>query len=780
MQKNSSYSTTVYEFIQQYVDITIDNNYICKSCKCPIDIRKFIIDGYYDNKEQQYKTFSMEMNLNIENLPEYEKYKTSIQNILKIIEKMSSIFNIQGFNGISFANNKKRRLLVKDIIDLVLHHNKYLKKHYLSTRNNISIKYGINKNLSNLFIFKLENTIFIYSSKDTDFYKNLKYNNVLTYILVLLILEINDTNILTLNNDKICNYNIFQKVNTLLFKDLNIIINKSGDLKPILNYPVLCYILYITTCFITKYNMWANTLSNNSVIDKKKFNPTIQKCIINTFVEILNTILTVNVDEMKNERIYLYEIFQNKYYFKQTLFEDKEVMDKLNRFFMGENVIKNNIINVSNSTKFDITPTLEVNNINTTFFNFNKNLSNKYNSKLKNNILNSDKISNLTNCIDGLFHNYKQIDNRICCSNCNVDIDPTNLIKDSVKLLYDRNIIIYLRKLIKKYCITGEIHHFDYDSKKDITFCKKCNYVKDSNKIYPDNELFKMYNIIENNKKKKNMYIEKIITNIKIKNKNKITELKKVFDKLMYKFQKYENDINKSIDILLDVIQKLLGTDIFVDNKIYNLYYNTYIIDHDYNGIKIDSPIQISENQNKFKYVENHIHFKKNVIIYTMQKNTKYELFYDMQEKILIGYREINKEYNNIKNTNCKLQINYSLKNILLQFGLSRQQISITDIYPEIYGLTQEQYNEQFKNSKKFTMNDFINKIYMKRFNIIKNLAIKLNIYINRFKFNYNVILIESEYKNINNTNTNTNNNTNTKTNKNNINNKNINIKINN
>ena len=751
-QKQSSYSTIVYEFIQQYVDVTIENNYICKSCKCPIDIKKFIIDGYYDNKEQMYKTFSMDMNINIETLTEYEKYRTSIQNMLKIIEKLSSIFNIQGLNGISHTNNKKRRLFVKDAIDLILIHNKNLKLNYLSDRNTKTNKYGVNKNISNLFIFELENTIFIYSSKDKDFYKNLKYNNVLTYILILLILEINDQNILTLNYDKICNYEIFKKINTALFKDLNIIVNKSGDLKPILDYPVLCYILYLTSCFITKYNIWADTITVDKPLDKKKFNPLIQKSVINTFVELLNTILIVDVEQMKSERIYLYEIFQNKYYFKQDLFKDQEIINRLNKYFSEENINKNNIINViSSSTKFDIIPTFNIHN-NDTIFNINKNITNKYFPKLiiNDNKLKINKISNLTNCMDGQFHNYKQCNthHKISCSNCNIDIYKNNFIKDSEKVLYDRNIILYIRSLTKKYCINGDIHQFEYDSNKDITTCKKCNYIKDSNKIFPDNELFKMYNIIENNNKKKNLYIENILNNIKNKNKNKIFELKKIFDKIMYKFQKYENNIEKSIDSLLDNIQKLLGKDVFVNNKVYNLYYNIYIIDHDYNGIKLDSPIQIYENEDKFKYVENHAHFKRNVIVYTMHKNTKYELFYDMQEKILIGYREVNKEYNNITNIICKLQINYSLKNMLLQFGLPRQQVNITDIYPEIYGLSSEQFDEKFKNPEKFNIIDFINKIYTRRFNIIKNLGIKLNIYINRFKFNYNVQLLQSEYYN--------------------------------
>jgi hypothetical protein len=755
-QKESSFTTYVYEFIQQYVDVTIENNYICKSCKAPIDIKKFIIDGYYDNKEQMYKTFSMEMNINIENLAEYEKYRTSIQNMLKIVEKLSSIFNVQGLNGSNHINNKKRRLFVKDSIDLVLTHNKYLKDNYLSLRNSIIDSYGVNKNISNLFIFELENTIFIYSSKDKDFYKNLKYNNILTYILILLILEINDQNILTLNNDKTCNYEIFKKIKNLLFKDLNIIVNKSADLKPILDYPVLCYILYLTSCYITKYNIWADTLSVDNVIDKKKFNPNIQKSIINTFIELLNTILAVNIKNVNSDKVYLYEIFENKYYFKQALFKNEEIMNKLDRFFMEKNLDKNTSINIINTNKFDIIPTSTIYN-NDRIFNINKYSNNyKYFPKLCNkNYLQINKISNITNCIDGNFHNYKQNNldgNKIICTNCKVDISTNKFIKDSEKILYERNIILYIRSLTKKYCITGNIHQFEYDSKKDLFYCKKCNYIKDSDKIFPDNELFKMYNIIENNNKKKNLYIENIINNIKFKNKNKIDEFKKIIDKIINKFQKYDNDIKKSINIFLDNVQKLLGKDIFINNNAYNLYHNIYIIDHDYNGIKLDSPIQIYEdndtdkNKDKFKFIENHPHFKRNVIVYTMNRNIKYELFYDMQEKILIGYREINKEYNNIINSNCKLKINYSIKNMLLQFGLPRQQINMNDIYPEIFGLTKEQFENKFKNSENYNISDFLNKIYTRRFNIIKNLGIKLNIYINRFKFNYNVNLLQSDY----------------------------------
>src|SRR6185312_8059098 len=97
--------------------------------------------------------------------------------------------------------------------------------------------------------------------------------------------------------------------------------------------------------------------------------------------------------------------------------------------------------------------------------------------------------------------------------------------------------------------------------------------------------------------------------------------------------------------------------------------------------------------------------------IYTLQKNTKYESFYDAYDKYLLGFREINKDFNIIERTNAKILVNYSLKNI-------------KDFYPEMYGFTNEEL-ENFK--KKFKMNDLLNKIAQRRCNIIKKLGAEIN-----------------------------------------------------
>lgn len=760
-QNETKYSTLVYEFIQQYVDVSPDQDYICKSCKSSINIKKYIQDGQFDNQTQNYVSFSIQMDVNIEDLPEYEKYKTSIRNIEKIIERLASIFNLQALKGSMYMIRSKRRTIVKDTIDLSTIHNAYLRKNYLSKRDSLIKNYGINKNLSNFFIFELDNNIFIYSSKDKDYYKMIKYNNMLTYILILLVLEINDSQILALTNDKHCSYYIYKKIGFSLFENLKIIINKSGDLAPIKDYPILCYVIYLTSCLMTKYNIWVDILTNEpKTTSKNQFSSQkvlLQKSIINTMVEILNTILSVDVEEMKLRKYYIYEVIQTKYYFKQELFKSTELIRKLDKAYLQITDAKTDKTIMLASTKYDIIPNGDIFN-KFEFDNLYERFSKKYSLErfickyYKSDIAPITFISNLTNCMSGEFHDFKLVDKVVACTKCGEKADPYKLIPDSIKILYQREIILYLRKLATKYCISGQVHKFVYNSEKDASVCSNCGYIMGTPVANGDKELFNMYNIIEKNKKENNLLFEEYINKLKINNQNDIQRVRKIFDKIMYKYQKNDSDITKSINNILDSIQKLLGMDIIINNKVYNLHSNVFYIDHDFNGVKLESPIQVYEKENKFRIIESHPHYKRTVLVYSMQKNTKYELFYDLQEKYLLGYREVNKEYNDIdtKTIEAKLQINYSIKNMLTLFGLTRQQVNIRDFYPEIFGMTQDDFNAKFKDNKNFKMSDFVDKVCMRRFNIIKKLGYELNKYINRFKYNYNVSLITTEYINPN------------------------------
>lgn len=752
-QNDLRYSDLVYEFIQQYLEINPAQDFICKSCKSSINIKRYILDGSFDNSTQSFVTFSVIVDSPLEDFPEYEKLKTSIKSLDKIIDRISSIINFQGLFGSSYTNRSKRKNIIKDILDIIIEHNKYLKKtSYYPNRDKYIKSYGINKNISNIWVFELENNIFIYSSKEKDFYKSVKFNNIISYTIIILIMELTDSIILSLTNDlKICSYFIYKKIGHTLFENINIIVNKSNDIKPIKNYPILCYIIYIISCFITKYNIWADTISTESnIIDRKKNFLIIQKSIINTIVEILNSILQVDAEKLKTQKIYLYEMFQNKYYFKlNELFKDFNLTKKLDKMYLSDNIVKQQKQLLIDSSKFDIKP-----NLSNIFNNYvYDDLYYKYSKKYclerlvcpfydKKKLVPLNKISNLTNCIGGEFHNFKANGKNLVCTICNQEANPKNFIPDSEKIIGERYIILYLRKLAQKYCQSGQLHKFEYNKKSDSTLCLNCKYIKGKPITYSDKELYKLYNTVEEKIRKNNIIIAEMISKYNNLSNEEISSITSLFNKIVYKYEKNSNDIIKTINHFLEFIQKLLGTDLLINNQTYNLYSNIYIIDHDYIGNKLSPPIKIYEKDKKIRIIENHSHYKRDVLVYTLQKNTKYELFYDLEEKIFLGYRELNKQYKDSNNHKLKIKINYSLKNILILIGFTRQNINIKDFYPEIIGFSKENFENKFKN---FNMEEFINKIATRRFEIVKKLGMELKKYINRFKTDYKIDIIKIE-----------------------------------
>jgi len=111
--------------------------------------------------------------------------------------------------------------------------------------------------------------------------------------------------------------------------------------------------------------------------------------------------------------------------------------------------------------------------------------------------------------------------------------------------------------------------------------------------------------------------------------------------------------------------------------NISSLRNNLYIFDHDYTGAHIDKEIQISEKDNKIQFKSNHSFFNKDVIYYTTYKTGKIEVFYDAITKILIGYKEENKNYVLNVNSERKIKILYSTINKLKMLGYKYKNYNI-------------------------------------------------------------------------------------------------------
>ena len=91
------------------------------------------------------------------------------------------------------------------------------------------IKYGVFLRCFPFIVFfELKDDIFLTSSTDTDKYKIIKYNNIIAYMILLIILELNAGQIINLKFDKRFNFYNFLKINDILFENLKIRLNQKG------------------------------------------------------------------------------------------------------------------------------------------------------------------------------------------------------------------------------------------------------------------------------------------------------------------------------------------------------------------------------------------------------------------------------------------------------------------------------------------------------------------------------------------------------------------------
>jgi hypothetical protein len=120
----------LYAFLQSYVVENSDHDYLCKSCGFFLNIKKYVQDGKYDDSSQRFIVYGMPLDTPLEDISEYEKYKGSIRSIDKFIEKIALISNIPYFMGSSPTIKSRRKLVIKDTIDIVINNNTILKKFY--------------------------------------------------------------------------------------------------------------------------------------------------------------------------------------------------------------------------------------------------------------------------------------------------------------------------------------------------------------------------------------------------------------------------------------------------------------------------------------------------------------------------------------------------------------------------------------------------------------------------------------------------------------------------
>lgn len=728
-KKNETKNQAIFDFVKQYVKENDTGDYICKSCNEFLNLRKYEVEGTYVKELDTFLTTSLAVNQNLKDIPKYSKLTRTINNIDKNIEKISRTINIQNYLGNDSINKLKRRMLTKEVIDLILIHTDYLKNQPKNRIEQANKKYNIHQKLTNLFFFPLSDDIFKTSSTDTDYYKKIKFNNVITYISLLIISDLNAGKIIAFKDSKRCNYFIYSKVGKNIMKDFYI---RTGikDKINITKVPLLAYTIFHFSCILTNNNIWLwedNEKNNNSF--------TVQNMFIHTIVDLINTIIEANFKENKN---FLYEIIATRLSVKmKTLFNDDQLLKRLESNGMNKIKIDSNTKKVKYvSRKIKEFP-LDGN--------FNETILSKYfptfcesktiflpkskTKKFKN------KVDLLTNCEDGKFHNWVLKDNKMVCELCNVKYDDIiKKVKTSTSETDSENIVKNIKlanllKLTKKYCLSGKVHEINETTNK----CNLCKINPETFK-YSKKDLLELdKNIKKNNNDKNNKNIE----NIKKKYRKYINDKDKI-NKIIKKFnQKYEektkNNLENYISDFIDYITNVLGKKIKINNKEIYLNETNYIIDHDYLGNTTTKIITVSSKNKNIILEKNNKHFKKDVLYYK-DRNKKVTVYYSATTKQYLGYSN-NKNFYDIR-SNVYLKINYSIKDMILLLGLENEYQNIFKLDSNTKKMTPEQIKEISKNllerslrNRVYKLNYITKKIVSLIYSVKNNKKFKNNIF---------------------------------------------------
>lgn len=669
------YSDELYDFIQQYVIENVDQEYVCKSCGYQLNIKKYITDGVFDDDTQRFITYSMPMDVPLEDVQEYEKYKTTIRNMDKLIEKIAIVSGIPHLTKSSVNVKWRRKTITKDLIDLLLENNKKLKPKLKERGEQATKMYGISSDLSKLFVFELDNSIFVFSSKDKDQYKPIKQNNIISYMVFLIMLEINDSHITFMGGDKkgLCNFAVFEKILHHLFGGLKIRINSKGELADITEYKILCYLIYIIGCSVVKYNMWYFDYPDQS--QKKKYAPILQKMFVHTVVDVINSVLE-NAETSKSS--HLYEMISIKTFKKlEGTFKNNEMYERLQNdgksSMSGERkdfiLTKRSLVNLSG--KF--TPMTYDLPIRVVCKMPRFTISQRRGKKQK-----FYNINNITNCPTGQFHEWGTKDGKFTCTLCGLIARSLQLSEKDTNDAMANFKIVRLQTLASKFCSDdGLLHQFVSNEKSEMV-CTKCGF--DDKHKYTSSELGKLEKALDNEKKNQiTDVIEKVsFVRSDIDKEKSYTEKVVEYVKKAYKSNKEQfSFMNELIDELQSVVGKETGSDIFLKE-------NSYVINHDHLGYNLDKNIVITDTNNKIFYKQQHPFFKTDVIYYSSYKGGKIDTFYDATTKILLGYKEESKNFVINKKQEMRLIINYSIFNKLKMLGHTSQFVNIEDQYDEL------------------------------------------------------------------------------------------------
>ena len=517
----NKHNDLLVKFIKKYSVINKNKQYICKSCKQLLDIQNYLTNPYTGGSEGIDIILTTSRPLN--ELKQYSKFNFAIKNMNELVKRIAQIMNITYYMGNEQIHKLRRHDVIKNTIDMLNIHNSLLKSEKLNKRqreSNAFKNYGVSTDYSNYFVFPLENNIFQFSTEDIDKFKKIKINNVITYIMFFMLLEINPSQLLSFEFNKYCNLFFYDKFGKQYFSNLYTRVNNSNDVRKISRYNVLCFIIYYFSCMIAKFKLWYTSDEKPNMIN-------MQKSIIHTLVDLVNSIMEIYERKSKN---FLYDVIGSKF------------SNMLNSYLDNSEILK--IIRSKESNKMSIE----------------KNKIKFFKSKIK------------SIPLDGKFHKNKDKSRKQCeCTASTYTVkmkfeqrDVGKILKSDLNKFNEELKLSNYKKLASMYDETGTIRKFRLTA-------------KEVNKL-SINEIMKSVNNIT--KKEKVINMKKIKTE-KNHHKENYDEIQKTVSgrtDLLYKFL---NMLKKNIGSKMKINKKvyLVDTDRFyfdhdfLGNSIENPFY---------------------------------------------------------------------------------------------------------------------------------------------------------------------------------------------------------------
>jgi hypothetical protein len=502
---------------------------------------------------------------------------------------------------------------------------------------------------------------------------------------------------------------------------------------------------------MTKYGLWHHDTSTKDIKEMKemkemkettpgatktrkvKFDPKIQKIIIHTMTDILNSILEVSYKNSSKNKIY--DILSTKFFVKtRETFTNNSIIN----MFKSDDKKINAIINRVESPINKIIFTGKRSKPEYDDPHYRKYYPARYTpSKRKETFENITSINNITNCPDGKFHHWSIVGKNLVCSLCSTKIN-TKFDMDSTKKIYQSYKYFSLQEMARKYCNDGTLHIYIYNGNKKCYTCTKCK--KDDIYKYSVKELDDLNVNMKKHKEELKQQTYKAFEQIQtVADKQKEYE-QKVMEKIKTLFTNdtTRDDPYRYVTKYIENIKNIIGTESNLSSSGILLTENVYYVDHDHQGNSLDKPFTITNTENKITYKSNHPFFKLDVIYYTSQKFGKLDVYYSAKTNLLLGYKEANKDYVITGKTDKKIKLNYSLTNKIKLLGYESHFVNVYDKYIEnekdfvdMMGPGSEKYVQ-----KDEIIRDIVQGIIRKRIDNLKKVIVKFQRFLWRFKYN--------------------------------------------